>query len=543
MTGSIRSTKRLWCLVLPFAFASAMATPVHTPATCPKPVNLVVNGGFELGAYSPSVVPDNWVWDAWAGLAVHTWDDTQAQSGHKSVKISSQALEDARFIQDVMVKRDTLYALSGWIKSENVGHTAESVDAGANIALMGGYTYTRALFGTQDWTPRSLVFNSETHDTVSVAARLGFYSGTTTGTAWFDNLALAEILPMDPHPRWNILVLIYRQTDFTFTDDQGVPHHVVASMAPGEVTQAADAATQFVTKDIPQLSSFNMMPRLTIRYPQRPLSSLGPNGGGWWPDPGSTAQDRDPAFDSVIVIWDPRATDQATGQPIWIGSAAGLTPNMGNEQTYTTLIIEAATSYGHRNVFKHEFGHSLLEYFDVIKSSPKPKVENHTDASQYVNCQTGKPYVWEDETLANPIANSIYNNTSGFTHDYYSGTTALATDPSRCLGIARAMWAYGGPITHPGSDPDYTNAQRIQAIIDQMAALADNGQLPAHHSRALQQALKLAAKDLARHWHWLAAVRLKVVALQIQGLVKHKALSPQVADLLLAAVKTAMSCR
>ena len=26
-------------------------------------------------------------------------------------------------------------------------------------------------------------------------------------------------------------------------------------------------------------------------------------------------------------------------------------------------------------------------------------------------------------------SNSIYNNESGFTHDYYSGTTALASDP------------------------------------------------------------------------------------------------------------------
>ena len=140
---------------------------------------------------------------------------------------------------------------------------------------------------------------------------------------------------------------------------------------------------------------------------------------------------RDPAFDAVWVIWQPNVVDQATGEPLWIGSAAGLTPAMGTDQTYMTLIVDAATTYGHLNVFKHEFGHSITEYFDAAGTAPKPKVENHTVAGSYVHCGTGEAYIWVDESDANPIPNSIYNDAFGFTHDYYSGTTALAAPPGR----------------------------------------------------------------------------------------------------------------
>ena len=113
--------------------------------------------------------------------------------------------------------------------------------------------------------------------------------------------------------------------------------------------------------------------------------------------------------------------------------------------------IDAAVYRGHRNIFKHEWGHCILFYFDAVGTTPKPTVSNHAEATDYVNCQTGQFYVWQDETLASPIPNSIYNNESGFTHDYYSGTTATADQPSRCLGITPEAWALGGPVSHSGN--------------------------------------------------------------------------------------------
>lgn len=78
---------------------------------------------------------------------------------------------------------------------------------------------------------------------------------------------------------------------------------------------------------------------------------------------------------------------------------------------------------------------------------PLPEVSNHADTGEYVNCQGGPPYVWVDESQDFPIPNSIYNNHSGFTHDYYSGTIATVDQPTRCLGITPQAWSYGGPVT------------------------------------------------------------------------------------------------
>jgi hypothetical protein len=39
------------------------------------------------------------------------------------------------------------------------------------------------------------------------------------------------------------------------------------------------------------------------------------------------------------------------------------------------------------------------------------------------------------------IPNSLYNNNSGFHHDILSGTIALSSDPTTCLGIPPHAWA------------------------------------------------------------------------------------------------------
>jgi hypothetical protein len=245
-------------------------------------------------------------------------------------------------------------------------------------------------------------------------------------------------------------VLIYDKTDAVLTDGAGVRHHMVGAMTAAEVDRATAQATQFVQTDIPALTSGNMSPELTIRYPDHALSQLDRFGDlWWWPSPANTARERDPIFDSVIVIWDPRVVDQYTGTGYWIGGFAGLTPSMGTGQTYAAIIIEA-TGYGHRNVFKHEWGHSILSYFDAAGTAPKPTVTNHAVVNQYVHWPTGDAYVWTDESDANPVPNSIYNNESGFTHDYYSGTTATADQPTRRLGIPPEAWMLGGPVTRPG---------------------------------------------------------------------------------------------
>jgi hypothetical protein len=418
---------------------------------CEPPPNLVLNPSFEDGVYDPGGSPDGWSYIEFDASGISGWVEDEAHNGSRSVTIEAPLPNDASWFQSVSVQPETLYFLSGWAKTEAVAHSAQSVDAGANFSILGGFTVSPGVFGTQDWTRTGVLFNSGPTSQVDIAARIGMYSGTTTGKAWFDDVAVSPIVAVEPHPSWKILALIYDQTDFSYIDQNGDPHHYVAQMSAQEVAAATDVVSIFVEQDIPELTSGEMVPTLTVRYPTAPLSSLTPFGTAWWPAPEDVAAERDPAFDAVMVIWDPRAMDLVTGLPETLNNAAGLTPAMGTGQTYTAIIFDAVVNYGHRNVLKHEFGHSITEFFDAAGTAPKPKVENHAVEGQYVHCGTGDAYVWLDESDANPIPNSIYNNVSGFAHDYYSGTTALAGDPSTCLGITPDAWAHGGPVSHSGN--------------------------------------------------------------------------------------------
>lgn len=408
------------------------------------PTQLLQNGGFELPLDNPRATPQNWNIGQWRPGSDFSRHESNAHFGTSGISIMAETANDAWFWQQVTVEPETQYMLTGWIKTQNV-----SGGAGANLSLIGTWTHTEGLFGTNDWTYVSLWFNSGSNTQMTIGARLGYWAGTSSGMAWFDDLRLTPITPDGTHPRWKILVLIYNKTDAVVTDTAGVRHHMVATMTPTDVERATLAATQFVETDIPALTSGNMIPELTIRYPDHALTQLDPYGQAWWPSARNTASDRDPAFDSVIVIWDPRVVDEYTGTRYWIGPGAGVAAGMGASQTYCTIIIEA-TGYGHRNVFKHEWGHSILFYFDSVGASPKPAVTNHSEIGQYVHWPTGDAYVWIDETDANLIPNSIYNNESGFTHDYYSGTTATADQPTRRLGVTPEAWMLGGPVTKPG---------------------------------------------------------------------------------------------
>jgi hypothetical protein len=245
---------------------------------------------------------------------------------------------------------------------------------------------------------------------------------------------------------WKILVLVYKKVDFRYFDLAGT-HHFVSELTTSEVDRAVTAVTKFVENDIPELSSGYVRPTLTIRYPDHALATL-QKFCGYYPGVADTSADLDPAFDSVIVIWDDTGIDDI-GTELNIADCGGLTLQNGLMQTYSTIPFDSISAY-QENVFKHELGHAILAYFAAAGVSPLPVVNNHINNStnKYVNCYTGQSYVLEDEVFAETIPNSIYNNLSGFTHDYYSGFTASASHPTKCLGIPARAWLYGGPTLH-----------------------------------------------------------------------------------------------
>ena len=159
-------------------------------------IDIAYNGGFEEGdLVTPGAYPSGWVPDEWnLPLSTFTWDTGFRHSGDRSVKIQSTTANDARWIQTVSVQPGATYRLSGWISTDNVGHSqGEPQDAGANLSVLDGtINYTTPLFGDNGWIPVSKDFTTgETQTSVIIAARLGMYSGTTVGVAWFDDIKLA----------------------------------------------------------------------------------------------------------------------------------------------------------------------------------------------------------------------------------------------------------------------------------------------------------------------------------------------------------------
>lgn len=174
---------------------AAAQEPAATAPVSPPWWNLVQNSGFENGSGNPS----NWGKQYVATGATFQWATNQYVEGTRSVKIALSAENDARWTQMVAVESYTDYVLSGWIKTQNVAHTSDVTDAGANLSIetnvpgTGLYTRTPTLLGTNDWTYVSVVFNSGANTQVQVDARVGFFNGVTTGTAWFDDVQLAPV--------------------------------------------------------------------------------------------------------------------------------------------------------------------------------------------------------------------------------------------------------------------------------------------------------------------------------------------------------------
>lgn len=275
-------------------------------------------------------------------------------------------------------------------------------------------------------------------------------STTSTGTLFL----VAEPAPTPPIPpvpttlSWKILFLVYPSTDFSFMDGS-ISRRIVGSMTQANIDLIVNRARRFAENDVPILNSGYMVPTVTVRVVQRTLTQLTAESG-YWPRNSNTAPELDPTFDSVIVIWQAHGTDVNHNTVYDLNQTAGLCLPCGTKQTYLAIPISCISSNS-TNVFKHEWGHCILFYFDAALLTPKPAVDNHINNTdkRYVHCPTGESYILgpADETETNPIPNSVYNNSRGFTHDYYSGTTAVPSKPTTPLGINASAWRSRKPVT------------------------------------------------------------------------------------------------
>ena len=203
--------KPFWRFTLLLAWIIFLAMPGYGEA---EEVNLLENGAFEL--VDRDGLPENWFTDAYVqepGYTVFTI--LESEDGHGRIaEIHNIGENDARFGQVIPVEPDTLYRLSGYIRADNVegGH-------GANLSIEGVYAFSRKCYDTGGgW--EYIEYYGETgpdQEYLTVFARLGGYSGESTGRAAFDSISLT---PVDRVPGNGIADRWYREDAGGYAEDE-----------------------------------------------------------------------------------------------------------------------------------------------------------------------------------------------------------------------------------------------------------------------------------------------------------------------------------
>ena len=183
---------RRWCLVAALIFILLMSAYVMADEMSE---NLIQNGGFET--IDENGLPAFWEMEVYAEADTLFLVSSASHSGENAAMIRSGDMNDARFSQTVAVDPESLYCLSGYIKTGRI----PDAGSGANISVSGVYYHLDGLFDTNgQW--HYFVDYGETgidQTSVTVYARLGGYGGESKGEAAFDDIQLVKVasLPDD----------------------------------------------------------------------------------------------------------------------------------------------------------------------------------------------------------------------------------------------------------------------------------------------------------------------------------------------------------
>ena len=169
--------------------AAAANQGVKGPATYGP--NLLSNASFEE-ITGPDRQPKEWTTRTYKGAALHIVDFKEAKTGKRSLKITSREGADSSLFAKVSVKPDTDYQLSGWVKTAGIAG-ARGAQLNVHEIQSPESARTRGLRKRNDWTLLEVEFNSGNRREITVNCLFGGW-GTSTGTAWFDDIALREVV-------------------------------------------------------------------------------------------------------------------------------------------------------------------------------------------------------------------------------------------------------------------------------------------------------------------------------------------------------------
>ncbi len=146
--------------------------------------NLAPNPGFEKVTDGK---PEGWASHVYQGKS--EFNIVPGGRTGNCAEITSTEGGDTGWLTRLRVKPHFAYRLTGWIKTKNLkGATGALFNLNANPAK------SRAVTGTTDWTRITMDFDSEDSSMVEINCLYGGW-GTSTGTAWYDDVTVVEVGP------------------------------------------------------------------------------------------------------------------------------------------------------------------------------------------------------------------------------------------------------------------------------------------------------------------------------------------------------------
>ncbi|MBN2536192.1 MAG: hypothetical protein JXB88_25145 [Spirochaetales bacterium] len=153
--------------------------------------NLIKNPSFEL--LDSEGNPKNWATHSWIkddSVTRFEVDTKVAYTGSKSVAVNNMKKNHGYYIQNVTVKANSFYRVTGWVRTENVGENLE----GAGISVIDYFEVGGDFRGTTPWQFAELYISTGPDTShIEIMLQVGNYGAENTGKAWFDDISMIKV--------------------------------------------------------------------------------------------------------------------------------------------------------------------------------------------------------------------------------------------------------------------------------------------------------------------------------------------------------------
>jgi hypothetical protein len=257
-------------------------------------------------------------------------------------------------------------------------------------------------------------------------------SAVTLVTQSTSNTSTGTITPTQPPATWKAILLIYRETDVTFTRSDGSTYRLRARMSDSMYDLSRSVVNKFVNSASGWSDSYAGVNMTVVDVPV-PLTRLDTLGSGYWVGPKSVRPEMDqyaPAgkYDSIFVLWQNK---DSAGVSVPVGGW-GLTLPPGswaNGAGYSSIYTPKEAWWWTNDqypqeVFVHEWMHQVLFFHE---NAGRLKLDLHSEAKYGYTKVDGSYKAWLSDVMRGRVK-----------------------DGSTLLGVNYKTWRAGVPTNPTG---------------------------------------------------------------------------------------------